>query len=62
VTIWLEQVHSWLTIAQVLPAPDPKLSFLGLGEREAIAFAEAEGADLILMDEIKGRKEAKLRG
>jgi predicted nucleic acid-binding protein len=42
--------------------PNAELAFLGLGEQEAIQLAEERHADLLLMDERKGRLEAKRRG
>jgi uncharacterized protein len=41
---------------------DVRLAFLGLGEREAIQLAEERHADLLLIDERKGRMEARRRG
>ncbi len=35
---------------------------LDLGESEAIILSDSEGADLLLMDELKGRKVAKQMG
>ena len=43
-------------------APDEFLSRLDIGEREAIALAEAICADLLLIDEKYGRQEARNRG
>lgn len=40
---------------------DPALK-LGSGEREAIALAEEVGADLLLVDDAKARREALRRG
>lgn len=62
-----EKVRAWATSlpewAEVRAAgstdPAPKL---GAGEREAIALAEEMGADLLLLDDRKARKEARRRG
>jgi predicted nucleic acid-binding protein len=43
-------------------SPDAELAFLGLGEQEAIQLAEEQHADLLLMDERRGRLEAKRCG
>lgn len=59
---WLNQVPSWIDVRPAQMPPDAGLAFLGLGEREAIQLAEAEHADLLLMDERKGRLEARHRG
>lgn len=40
---------------------DPALK-LGAGERAAIALAEEMGADLLLVDDAKARREARRRG
>ncbi len=42
--------------------PDASLDILDLGEREAIQLAEEKRAELLLIDERKGRLEAKRRG
>jgi hypothetical protein len=48
---------------EVLESPvDPELEYLGSGEREAIQIGTELKADLILIDEKKGRMEAMRRG
>ena len=50
---------------QIVVPPDPALTELELGEREAIALAESLRADALIIDEKAGRREAerrKLRG
>jgi len=42
--------------------PEAELAYLGLGEREAIQLAQERRAHLLLIDERKGRLEAKRRG
>jgi predicted nucleic acid-binding protein len=60
--LWLTRLPSWVDVRLITSPPDSELAFLGLGERDAIQFAEEHHADLLLMDERKGRLEAKRRG
>lgn len=59
---WLSKPPSWLRVREV---PSSQLELvtedLDLGEREAIALAQLLGADLLLIDEISGRAEARRR-
>ncbi|WP_089406642.1 hypothetical protein [Granulicella rosea] len=51
---WIEEVH--------VGKLDPSLpSGLGAGEREAISFALVIGADVVLIDEQLGRRQAEMR-
>jgi len=59
---WLAHVPDWVDVGPIVSSPDTKLASLGLGEREAIQLAEEQHADLLLMDERKGRLEATRRG
>jgi predicted nucleic acid-binding protein len=59
---WLASVPSWLEVSQAGWEPDAELAGLGEGEREAIQLAEQTGADLLLIDERKGRSAAKRHG
>jgi predicted nucleic acid-binding protein len=57
---WVTSPPGWLEVHEV---PDPDLSLeLDPGERDAITLAERLGADLILLDERKGRASARSRG
>jgi predicted nucleic acid-binding protein len=62
VRMWLTKVPAWIEVSQTSSMPDAGLAFLDFGEREAIQLAEERHADLLLMDERKGRLEAKRRG
>jgi predicted nucleic acid-binding protein len=62
VTAWLMRVPSWLDVRRVTSEPNADIASLGLGEREAILLAEEEHADLLLIDERKGRLAAARRG
>ena len=60
---WLSSPPSWLTVEKVEEIFDPALNELGAGEREAISLAQRiVPKALLLIDEIRGRAEAKWRG
>lgn len=60
VRAWASRLPEWAEV-RAATSPDPALK-LGAGEREAIALAEEVGADLLLVDDAKARREALRRG
>ena len=62
VSEWIAAPPSWLEVRPVAPEVLAAITDdLDLGERAAIALAEAMRADLLLIDEAAGRAEAKRR-
>ncbi len=59
---WMSRVPEWVKVRKIVGQPDAALWVLGPGEREAIQLAEEQHADLLLIDERKGRIEATRRG
>jgi predicted nucleic acid-binding protein len=62
VRVWMHHPPLWLDIRPSPPEYDPGLLRLGKGERQAILLAQAIGADVLLIDERNGRREARSRG
>ena len=58
---WLSQAPPWIEVREVTARADTTLELLDPGEREAIQLAQEIHADLLLIDERRGRLEAKRR-
>jgi len=61
VRAWLSEPPAWLERRALARLPDDSLTFLDMGEREAIALAEEVGADRLIVDETLAREEARRR-
>jgi predicted nucleic acid-binding protein len=61
VVAWVGRRPDWLEVDFTAFPPEPGLAHLDDGERNAISLAQKLGADLVLMDDLGGRREALRR-
>lgn len=60
---WIARPPAWLRIGTLQSSPDAELmAALDLGEREAIQLTTDQKADLLIIDEWRGRAIARRRG
>jgi predicted nucleic acid-binding protein len=60
VRAWASELPVWVDV-RTAAVSDPALEWLGPGEREGLALAQEIGADLILIDDLQARQEARKR-
>jgi len=61
VRAWAKEPPAWLEIRSPSALPDASLDRLNPGERDAIGLAEELAADLVILDDLQGRREAERR-
>jgi predicted nucleic acid-binding protein len=53
---WAASLPAWCQVRSPTSTPDPRLSELDAGERDAIQLALDSGIDTLLIDEVEGRR------
>jgi predicted nucleic acid-binding protein len=61
VKTWMSRRPDWLEVNDAVFPADPSLAHLDAGERDAILLAQTLKADVLLMDDLGGRREAARR-
>lgn len=59
---WIAEPPDWLDVQSVDLVSDAELEDLDVGEQSAILLVEQLGADLLVIDEMLGRRIARSRG
>jgi predicted nucleic acid-binding protein len=62
VSAWARSLPGWCQSLDLSSPPDPSLADLDEGERDAIHLALEQRADILLMDDLEGRRAAIAKG
>lgn len=62
VRVWFSAPPAWLQVSTLIFRRDPLMERLDRGEQDAILLAESFKAELLIIDDLEGRREAVHRG